>query len=62
VKLELEKTVEALSQIEKQCLKAMKEGKEYTREEVKKLMTRQQRVGTAMNEIASFHKKVKQGK
>lgn len=40
----------------------MKEGREYTLSEVKKLMSRQQRVHTAINEIMNFHKKIKEGK
>lgn len=40
----------------------MKEAREYTRSEVKKLLTRQQRVQSAANEILSFQKKIKEGK
>jgi hypothetical protein len=39
----------------------MKESKEYTREEIKKLLTRQERVNQAVSEILSFQKKIKQG-
>lgn len=40
----------------------MKESKEYTRDEIKNLLTRQERVNQAVSEILSFQKKVKQGK
>lgn len=39
----------------------MKEGREYSREEVKKLLSRQQRVHSAINEILSFQKKIIKG-
>ncbi len=40
---------------------ALKEGREYTRDEVKKLMSRQQRVRAACDEILGFQKKLKEG-
>lgn len=40
----------------------MKEGREYSREEVKKFMSRQQRVSLASLEILSYQKKLKEGK
>lgn len=39
----------------------MKEAREYSKEEVKRLLSRTQRVHTALNEIMKFQKKVKEG-
>lgn len=39
----------------------MKESKEYTRSEIKQIISRQQRVMTSASEILNFHKKIRQG-
>jgi len=40
----------------------MKESREYTRQELKNILDRQQRIDLAINELTSFHKKIRGGK